>query len=84
MFGRIKVEFQGLVWTSRIRETKGSYFICIPKPLAKGNFLKKGDSLKQFVAKINNKIALITILDKEELLETVNIERNISMLKNKL
>ncbi len=79
-----ELSFQGISWTARIRKSKGSCYICIPKPLVKGNFLDKGDSLQQFVAKLNDKVALITILDKDELeeIKTVKVERNTSIIQS--
>ena len=79
-----RIKFQGLGWICRVRKVRNSHFILIPKNVALGSLIKKGDCLQQFGATFNDKTILITVLNKEGLeeIKTAQVEKNTFMIQS--
>ncbi len=49
-------------WNSRVKKTKGSYYVLIPKDIALGNRLEKGETLTQYLMEVEGRYAVLTLL----------------------
>ena len=63
----LKTELNGFGWKSKIQERRNSNFVTIPQFVIRGNFLKKGDDLFYYSGKLNDRNAIIILLDTKPL-----------------
>lgn len=63
----------GLGWKVKIQEKKRNYSFTLAKELVLGNLLNKGDEIYYYLANINGRKAIITLLDSQPLENSAKI-----------
>jgi hypothetical protein len=81
----MNINFQGLGWVVRLQGRRNSNSLALVKELVLGNCLKKGDQLYYYLAKVDERPAVVIFLDKKEMgdYEKVHVRKDKFVLKEK-